>query len=139
MDASDEGVERTLTQIWDWILDETDLFIGDPTHGYQMDPERFFFENKTEWYRCRKCQRLHYRGSSLPCPYPKCGGEIEAVDIEEEQKNNYFYHLFQDELIPIRVEEHTAQLDSTRGHKYQDEFKKGYINALSCSTPSRWA
>ena len=99
-----------------------------------MRTERFFFDNKLKWYRCEKCQRFSYRGTSLPCPFPHCGGNIVPVNIQTEQKKNYYYNLFNEDLIPIRVEEHTAQLDPDMGRKYQEYFKKGYINVLSCST-----
>ena len=41
---------------------------------------------------------------------------------------------FHRSLIPLRVEEHTAQLDSIKGQQYQDLFRNGDINVLSCST-----
>lgn len=34
----------------------------------------------------------------------------------------------------MRVEEHTAQLDQDKGRSYQDAFKAGDVNVLSCST-----
>ena len=34
----------------------------------------------------------------------------------------------------MRVEEHTAQLESKTGRIYQNGFKRGNINVLSCST-----
>ena len=37
-------------------------------------------------------------------------------------------------MIPMRVEEHTAELDPEKGRAYQDYFKRGEINVLSCST-----
>ncbi len=135
LDASDESVKRTLTAIWDWMICEVKgLFVGSAANGYQIDFNSLFFDTRQRWYRCRKCQRLSYRGTSLPCPYPRCGGEIEEIDIASTQNQNYFYNLFKQPLIPIRIEEHTAQLDSDKGKEYQDYFKKGYINILSCST-----
>ena len=135
IDSSDESVVKTLTAIWDWLINEVEgLFTGSSTEGYQLDPNHMYFDTRQKWWRCKKCQRLSYRGTSLPCPYPHCGGEFEPVDITSTQSQNYFYNLFHQPLIPIRVEEHTAQLDSEKGKDYQDYFKAGYINALSCST-----
>ena len=48
--------------------------------------------------------------------------------------SNYYFNLFNESLIPIRVEEHTAQLDPEKGRDYQNYFKKGIIYVLSCST-----
>jgi len=135
IDSSNESVVKTLTAIWDWLINEVEgLLTGSSTEGYQLDPNHIYFDTHQKWYRCKKCQRLSYRGTSLPCPYPHCGGEFEAVEITSTQSQNYFYNLFHQPLIPIRVEEHTAQLDSEKGKDYQDYFKAGYINALSCST-----
>lgn len=134
MDSSDESVVKTLTAIWDWLIEVEGLFIGSSTEGYQLDPNHLYFDTHQKWCRCKKCQRLSYRGTLMPCPYPHCGGEFEPVDITSAQSHNYYYNLFHQPLIPIRVEEHTAQLDSEKGKDYQDYFKAGYINALSCST-----
>ena len=135
LDSSDENVTNVLTAIWDWLINEVEgLLIGSSTEGYQLDPNHMYFDTHQKWCRCKKCQRLSYRGVSLPCPFPHCGGEFEPVDITSSQNQNYFFNLFQQPLIPIRVEEHTAQLDSKKGKDYQDFFKEGYINVLSCST-----
>lgn len=135
IDSSDDNVIAVLTAIWDWLIEETDgLFVGSSTEGYQLDPAHILFDTHQKWVRCKKCQRLSYRGTSLPCPYPHCGGDFEPVDINSIQGHNYFFNLFREALIPIRVEEHTAQLDPEKGKEYQNFFTKGYINALSCST-----
>ena len=134
LDFSDEFVENVLNHIWDWLLDQTDIFDGSVETGYKLKTSRFFFGTNFQWYRCSRCQRFSYRGASLPCQYPHCGGEITPVDIFSQQNSNYYYNLFNESLIPIRVEEHTAQLDPDKGREYQDFFKKGIINVLSCST-----
>jgi hypothetical protein len=135
VDFSDENVVAVLTAIWDWLIREPDgLFEGSATDGYQLNLSHILFDTRQNWFRCKKCQRLSYRGTSVPCPHPHCGGEYEPVDITSIQQHNYFFNLFQEDMIPIRVEEHTAQLDSEKGEEYQEYFKKGYINVLSCST-----
>lgn len=133
--SNEEGVTNTLLAIWDWLLQETDLLIGSPSDGYQIQNNRLFFDAQATWYRCTSCQRLNYRGIELPCPHPNCGGKLEPLhDFEEWQQQNFYYQIFNRKLIPIRVEEHTAQLDSSKGRQYQEEFRDGEINALSCST-----
>ncbi len=134
LDSSESAVIQTLTSIWDWLIEETDIFEGSSSDGYRIRPERFFFDTDFEWYQCKRCQRLTYRGNFLPCPFLHCGGDLEIVDISSIQNKNYYYKLFKENLIPIRVEEHTAQLDPKKGKEYQDNFKKGNINVLSCST-----
>jgi ATP-dependent helicase YprA (DUF1998 family) len=53
--------------------------------------------------------------------------EPEPHEVEEE-------NLATRAVIPLRIEEHTAQINSARGSAYQRGFSKGQINILSCST-----
>lgn len=134
LNSDDHSVIKTLNTIWKWLINETDVFKGEDSSGYQLRTSRLFFMVGLNWFQCTKCQRLFYRGDSLPCPSPECGGDLKAIDINVLQKNNYFYNLFSQTLIPMRVEEHTAQLDPEKGRAYQNYFKDGHINVLSCST-----
>jgi len=131
---SESDVISTLNHIWFWLVEKTKILKGSANEGYRIDRSRLLFTTEVNWFRCKNCQRLSYRGLSLPCPFPYCGGELEKIDIESIQESNYFYHLFKRELVSIRVEEHTAQLDSEKGQQYQKLFYDGKINALSCST-----
>lgn len=134
LDSSDENITKVLGIIWDWIIDETDIFSNSTENGYQLNPNRFFFRTDLNWYRCKKCTRLSYRDNTLPCSFQNCNGTLEKIDINQTQSNNYFYRLFKKDIIPVRIEEHTAQLDAKKGMEYQKDFKNGEINILSCST-----
>jgi len=134
LDSDEQSVIRTLDSIWKWLIKETDILKGEDNLGYQLRTNRLFFSVDLNWYQCTKCQRLYYRGDLLPCPSPDCGGDLRPIEIDILQKNNYFYNLFSQTLIPMRVEEHTAQLDPEKGRDYQNYFKDGQINILSCST-----
>lgn len=133
MPADAQNVQRVLGEIWDWLT-TSDIFYGTAQDGYQIDYPRLFFRANASWYQCRKCQRLHHRGNDLPCPNVRCLGEMRPVEIEALQHENFYYQALHRPLIPLRVEEHTAQLDSHKGRDYQDQFRDGLINILSCST-----
>ena len=134
LDYSEVAVEDVLTKIWDFLVDQADVFEGDHVGGFRLMPERLFFNTDFDVFRCEKCLRYSTHGDTLPCPAPHCGGEIQKFDSALESQNNYYYNLFHEKMIPVRVEEHTAQLDPELGKIYQDNFKKGRINILSCST-----
>jgi len=131
--ADDETVRATLNTLWQW-LQENDLLEGKPSDGYRLRNDRLFFRTDCIWYRCERCQRLHYRGDSLPCPQPNCGGTLRVVAEPTALRDNFFFWTFDRPLVPMRIEEHTAQLDSEKGREYQDKFRDGDINVLSCST-----
>lgn len=130
--ATERDVEAVLTHILNWLLDETELFEGRPSDGYQLNLDHLFFSTQSKWFRCTNCLRLSPHGTELICPHPACTGKLEP--FEPEGRPTFYTQLFQREIIPLRVEEHTAQLDSIKGHEYQDEFRDGRINILSCST-----
>lgn len=130
-----ENVRNFLEKTWRIIVEEIpDLLVGSPQNGYQLNLRHVFFDNQGTWSKCKRCQRLAYRSSNVPCEAPNCGGELEIVEIDKVQENNYYYQSFKETVIPIKVEEHTAQLSPEEGQRYQKEFKNGKINVLSCST-----
>ena len=131
----EEAVINALICIFDWLSDpENRIMAGSSTEGYRIDYNNLVIQTTDQWYRCRSCQRLYAHGPQLPCPHIRCDGRLEPVDIEQCQKDNYFYRSFDREVVPLRVEEHTAQLTPEKGRDYQDKFKGGDINVLSCST-----
>ena len=131
----EEAVIDALIRIFEWLIDpENGIMTGSPTEGYRIDYNILVFHTTNQWYRCRSCQRLYAHGPQLRCPHIRCDGRLEAVDIAKCQKDNYFYQSFDREVVPLRVEEHTAQLTSNKGREYQDKFKNGDVNVLSCST-----
>ena len=135
LNANDAAVEEVLNAIWDWLIsEETDLLKSAGGGAYRLRHDRIFFRGDMEWFRCTQCQRLSCRGKALPCPHPECHGILEPFDSTSLRESNFFYGVYKREVIPMRVEEHTAQLDSAKGRNYQDGFRDGSINALSCST-----
>ncbi len=118
-----------------WLINRTDILdTSRHSDGYQVRHDRLFFQANSKWYRCDQCQRLNNRGQALPCPHPHCEGSYQPVDIADLRGKNFFYDNLRQELVPMRVEEHTAQLDPAKGRDYQNQFKAGNINMLSCST-----
>lgn len=131
----DTAVIQCLTHILDWLVDHSSVLdISRPSDGYQIRHDRLFFRTNAQWYRCNQCQRLNYRGNALPCPHPHCQGTLQPVDIHDRAGSNFYYDNLRQTMIPMRVEEHTAQLDPNKGRDYQNRFKNGEINMLSCST-----
>lgn len=130
----DKRVRDALNYILQWLID-SDVLVEVDTGKYRIDYQNLIIDTRGQWYKCTTCQRLHAHGPDLPCPHKDCGGRLEAVvDINAHQNGNYFYQSFARSVVPIRIEEHTAQLKSDKGRHYQTGFKRGDINVLSCST-----
>lgn len=87
------------------------------------------------WYICDKCQNLTLHSVRGVCRAYRCQGTLRPCDPKEELKDNHYYRLYKEtEPVPMKVEEHTAQLTGEAAAKLQTEFIKGAVNVLSCST-----
>lgn len=128
-----ERIRIVLGEILSWLTrPDSPIFTRVGNDGYRLDLDALIFSSPAfGWNRCDKCQRLRYGEVALPCH--RCDGNYQPVDIESGD-HNYYRYVFRQPLYPMRVEEHTAQLSSKQGHEYQNKFKSGDINVLSCST-----
>ncbi|MCU0496195.1 MAG: DEAD/DEAH box helicase [Anaerolineae bacterium] len=131
-----QNVSQALYQIWEWLINpELGVMCGSPSEGYRLCLDHLFFDSPTtQWYQCNKCQRLRHGNTALRCPALHCGGEYKEINLQDNFDKNYYYYIFQQGLKPLRVEEHTAQLAPEKAQEYQNRFKQGDINILSCST-----
>lgn len=88
------------------------------------------------WYRCDGCGRVTHLNLRDICPLTLgCSGRLRPSEPWIEMSDNHYYRLYTRlEPMPMRVEEHTAQLKSRRAGELQQHFIKGLVNVLSCST-----
>lgn len=114
--------------------------------GYLIGSKERFVLNKDIWtffdgcpddeiYYCDTCGcESHYYTAGV-CLTAKCLGKMHKTTFSDlHDKDTYYKEIYCDEGIPIRIEEHTAQLATDRAGKIQDEFIKGDVNVLSCTT-----
>ncbi len=120
--------------------------------GYQLNWKRLnIIETQQDWYQCNCCQQIFHvpELSSLleinqrtlkveRCPAYKCNGELKAYIAEriEQAANEHHqqYLIKKRSPLPLRSQEHTAQLGVGELEKRENRFRRGQINLLSCST-----
>ena len=91
-------------------------------------------DDSTSLYACETCGRLHARGAARVCPRYQCPGILrpaKAADVSADHYRALYEHSLR---RTFRAEEHTAQLATERAQQVQQDFEKGSINLLSCST-----
>ena len=86
-------------------------------------------------YRCKRCGKMMpYKLGDFCCEM-KCSGTLEEITAFDFREDPYYHMLYTtDKLIPMVAKEHTAQLKKDRAGDLQEEFEKGLVNVLSCST-----
>jgi rubrerythrin len=87
-------------------------------------------------YRCDRCRRLSASSVRGVCTTMGCIGTLEPYRVPAVEEDNDHYRFLYRRLnpVPLAAREHTAQLASTEAADVQQQFLRGEVNALSCST-----
>jgi len=135
--AKPEDVLRGCWQIIEkqrsgWLESSNDARLG---VLYQVDhtwlrlepvgPDDHIFECE----RCRRESPLSVRGI---CTTLGCGGKLASATPADDDHYRYLYRHINP--VPLKAREHTAQLMSEEAADIQQQFVRGEVNALSCST-----
>lgn len=119
------------------------LFKGE---GYLIDSPEHFRLSRDIWtmyphsnddivYRCDACGCETHLDTRGVCTTTKCNGTMVKMSFAEAKNKDRFYKtVYQDEALPLDIEEHTAQLSSKKAREIQSEFIKGNVKVLSCTT-----
>ena len=128
-----DTTRKLLLALWN-LMEKKDI-IRYQEDGYQLNHEKLYLNRPSHWYRCNKCHKLTPFNIGDTCVTYHCSGKLEPINPETELQNNHYYRLYHDmDLQPLRVREHTAQLDRDKAYEYQQDFKDKKIDVLSCST-----
>lgn len=90
----------------------------------------------TQLWQCNQCRNIAYNSLRGICTTYGCRGQLEPINLTNlNQIENHYRYLY-GTLNPaaISVEEHTAQWRAEEARKIQNDFVRGDINVLSCST-----
>lgn len=117
------------------------LFLTDGNEGdnYTFEASDFNIrlngDPNLKFYRCKKCGKITAHNCLNHCASVKCSGMLEPYDPAEKLTTNHYAKLYQSEnMKPLYIKEHTAQLSRDQQTTYQKAFVDKKLNALSCST-----
>lgn len=83
-------------------------------------------------FECTLCRRQSPRSVRNVCTTLGCTGKLRAASPAEDDHYRYLYRNLNP--VPMEAREHTAQLMSDEAADVQQQFVRGEVNALSCST-----
>ena len=134
-----EELIKLMEAFWKRFFEKQDLVKNVTTKngltGFRVNTENLVVSKTGHWYRCSRCKRLTTYNVANVCPSYMCDGVLESVNVDEQEKDNHYYRMYNDLSVqPLRVVEHTAQLNREEAYNYQNLFKKKKIDVLSCST-----
>lgn len=122
-------------------LKEADIIVSS-SRGNVLNVDSVMLSSGIEakLYICDKCGRKFFYNISDKCPSYKCTGSLRVLSDEERQQeyeNKHYMRMFlakDTEYSSKVVREHTAAINNDIREKIEQDFRKGKINVLSCST-----
>lgn len=139
LNQGDDNAVEFLSNYWDYLVSDNNNYKlkTKDGKGYFVPAKYFrtnFGKNAILW-KCKKCEKVRQFNINNDCIQNRCGGKLEKLNSEEFCNENYYAMLYKSENItPLFVKEHTAQLAKKDALDYQQQFVRKEINALSCST-----
>ena len=132
---SDDSTLKFAEGIWNKLLTAPDGVLQNRGGIYKLKSSEIIIRRTPAMYCCPKCHRLTPHNVAGVCPTYHCPGILKDITPQTVFKDNHYYNLYQQiEIRPLRVVEHTAQLDRETAYEYQKQFKQKQIDILSCST-----
>jgi len=140
----DQDPRRLLVEMWDYLTAPEAgwgavLVAGSDRRGpwWRIAHDRFEFAPAAADHlplRCSRCRQIWWRSVAGVCPAYRCDGTLRAVSTDEIEADHYSRLNLSLAPIGMSVSEHTAQWRQEAGSAIQQEFMRGRINVLSCST-----
>lgn len=120
----------------DWLKSSTDQGLGTT---FQVDHNRLrlsWVTDSVPAHVCNTCRRMAPVSVRGICPALGCQGRLEEfVPQPVEEDRDHYRALYRSMYpVPLTAKEHTAQWSNTQAAAIQQQFVRGEVNALSCST-----
>lgn len=120
----------------DWLRSSTEQGLG---VAYQVDHELLRLAWVTEGnpvHQCTVCRRISPFSVRGVCPALSCDGALTpfappGLDNDSDHYRSVYRSMH---AVPLSAKEHTAQWSNIEAASIQQDFIRGRINTLSCST-----
>ena len=133
-----DRIWRLLTegQLRDWLQADTERGIG---RVFRVDPAMITcapVDGTMPLWQCDRCRKLASVSVRRVCATMHCDGKLSPWTVPPADADYDHYRAVYRSLnpLPLTVLEHTAQWTSERAAQIQQQFVRGEVNALSCST-----
>lgn len=145
-EAPKDVAQQLLSDLWSRSLTAPNSVFRDYLEESRIEGEGVvhrlrheFFElagfGEGGWFRCDRCGGLTRLCVRNVCPTYRCDGRLHACNPDVELADDHYRRLYLDSpVVPLVVEEHTAQLTADAAAKLQEQFVQGEVNVLSSST-----
>ncbi|MEU8799809.1 DEAD/DEAH box helicase [Spirillospora sp. NPDC048819] len=138
---SDQDAAQVLGGCWKAIKEQQDGWLVSrqpPGLGvvHQIDHTWLSLEAGSSMFRCTTCLRTAPASVRGVCTTLGCTGTLEPYDVPQVEHDDDHYRMLYRSMkpVPLSAREHTAQWTGRTAAEIQQQFVRGEVNALSCST-----
>jgi len=126
-------LKKVLKRIWDQLI-RSDIFVVRQGQA-KLDWKLWDIEIADNVFICNKCGNIYHHNVRGKCLTINCNGKLEGFNKKLPSKFGYYIENYESfPFYPMKISEHTAQLDRKKGQDLQKSFERGETNILSCST-----
>lgn len=136
-DGDEPSARKLLSSIWGYMTRKNFLKYVKmrSKRAYKLDAKKIKVKTVSKLYCCTECKNITPYNIKDTCENPHCNGKLIPYDFTNELKDDHYHKLYTElDIVPMCVQEHTAQLSNDKAYEYQRQFKDKKINVLSCST-----
>lgn len=131
---SEDNINNFLEAVWNTLI-SLEILKNVKDDKYKLNTEKIIVKIPDTWYICPKCKTVTIHNVKKTCPSFKCDGKLIECNPDVIYKENHYRETYLNmDIVPLKVVEHTAQIDRKKAYEYQNSFKNKDINVLSCST-----
>lgn len=120
----------------DWLRSSTERGLG---VAYQVDHELLriaWVSERNPVHQCTTCRRISPFAVRGVCPALSCDGMLAPfIPRDLDDDSDHYRSIYRSmNAVPLSAKEHTAQWSNVEAASIQQQFIRGQVNALSCST-----
>lgn len=138
--GSDAKAEQVLDGCWKFLTSIRDGWLSSESVSrvgvvHQVDHTWLRLEpigSDDPLFECDLCRRQSPRSVLNICTTLGCAGRLRPAASADDDHYRFLYQNLNP--VPMQAREHTAQLMSDEAADVQQQFVRGEVNALSCST-----
>lgn len=140
--APDQEPTAVLDGTWRWLSNSNQLLkqVSPKNKGagvaYAVALDRIRLEPTQQAFECTVCGRWSPVSVGGICPTTSCIGEVKPASLPADNHDDDHYRRMYRDMEPVAMKamEHTAQWCGEKAAEIQEDFVRGRVNVLSCST-----
>jgi hypothetical protein len=131
--GADDACQTLLRRIWMALCETSDGPLRFDGQEARLDLSWWRLRPGSEALLCDTCRRVYTHAVRGICPTSGCPGTLSRIG--DQVPPSHYRLLYTERLrLPIRVEEHTAQIADQRALEIEQGFAEGSVHLLSSST-----